>query len=258
MVSASVIAALYVSAAVLLVAPILLLLILCLRGKIDPKPMFLGAGAFFVSQICLRIPILQALSSQGWFHTFALNTIPYTIFLSVTAGLFEESARYVCARFLLRKNRALRDAAAFGLGHGFCEVILLVGLTQVNNIIYASMINSGTFQAMTKLLPGAAGKQILSALLALTPALILVSIWERVSTVLFHLFATVLIFQGVRKRRIGYYFIAVGMHALTDFGSVSLAKYGNIWISEIFLSIIALAGVFYIWKAKATFTESAA
>ena len=42
-----------------LVLPILLLLFLCLFKKISPLPMALGLLSFFISQILLRIPLLQ-------------------------------------------------------------------------------------------------------------------------------------------------------------------------------------------------------
>jgi uncharacterized membrane protein YhfC len=254
-ISNSVLAGFIFSAVAELLLPIIILLVLCLKHKISMKPMFLGAAAFFVSQMCLRIPILQVLGTQSWFKSFTLHIIPYFIVLAVTAGLFEETARYVFAGSFLKKQRAFRDALAFGLGHGFCEVILLTGMAQINNIIYTVMINNGTFSTITSTLPAAKRQQLLAAMLAVKPEMIYIGVLERVFAVTFHVFATVLIFKALREHKIRYYFWALAAHALLDFGAVSLSHYGNIWISEGFTFVVALVSLFFIFKMKPSFQQ---
>jgi uncharacterized membrane protein YhfC len=252
-ISNSVLAGFIFSAVAELLLPIIILLVLCLKHKISMKPMFLGAAAFFVSQMCLRIPILQVLGTQSWFKSFTLHIIPYFIVLAVTAGLFEESARYVFAGSFLKKQRAFRDALAFGLGHGFCEVILLTGMAQINNIIYTVMINNGTFGAITSALPAEKSQHLLATMLAVKPEMIYIGVLERVFAVTFHVFATVLIFKALREHKIRYYFLALAAHAVLDFGAVSLSHYGNIWVSEGFAFVVALAALFFIIKMKPSF-----
>jgi uncharacterized membrane protein YhfC len=258
MISGSVMAWLYICLAATLVFPVVFLVVMCWKKKLSVKPVLLGLAAFFVSQVCIRLPILQAISTTGWFLAFAENTVPYAIVLAFTAGLFEETARLVCARFFLKKQRSFRDAVSFGLGHGFCEVVLIVGLTQVNNLIYAVMINSGTFQAATAALPPSSSKAILSAMLAVTPTVLFVSIWERVSAVLFHLFESVLIFRGVNEHKAGlYYVLAVAAHTVIDASSVLVSKYGGMWLSEAVIFVMALVGIFYVLKTRDSFRKSA-
>ncbi|MBW7571818.1 YhfC family intramembrane metalloprotease [Caproiciproducens faecalis] len=254
-ISSSVFAAFLIAAAAELLLPVVLLLILCVKKIISPKPMFLGAAAFFVSQICLRIPLLQAAGTQSWFQSFALNTVPYLVMLSITAGLFEESARYLCAGCFLKKQRAFRDALAFGLGHGFCEVILLTGMAQINNIIYTVMINNGSFSTIAAKLPSATAQQLLSAMTSATPPLIYVGILERVFAVTFHIFASVLIFKGVNEKKVRYYFFAIAAHAVLDFGSVALTRSVNVWAGEGFAFAIALAALFLILRMKPEFPK---
>lgn len=77
-----------------LVLPILLLLFLCLFKKISPLPMALGLLSFFISQILLRIPLLQLCAGQGWYQALAQSSpLVLGLGLAFTAGLFEESAR---------------------------------------------------------------------------------------------------------------------------------------------------------------------
>lgn len=252
-VSAPVFSAFIFAAVAELLLPIVLLLILCLKHKISAKPMFLGAAAFFVSQMLLRMPILQALGTQSWFKAFALNFIPYAAVLAVTAGLFEESARYLFAGGFLKNQRAFRDAIAFGLGHGFCEVIFLTGMAQINNIIYTVMINNGTIGTITSKLPAATSQQLLATMLAVKPEMVYIGVLERVFAVTFHVFATVLIFKGLNEHKIRYYFLAIAAHAVLDFGAVSLSHYVNIWASEGFAFAVALVALFFIFKMKPSF-----
>lgn len=245
-----------IAAAAEIALPILLMLVLCLKRILSPKPMFFGILAFFVSQICLRIPILQAMSTQSWFKAFATNTIPYLIMLSLTAGLFEESARYLCAGCFLKKNRLFRDALSFGLGHGFCEMILLTGMAQINNIIYAVMINNGSFGKAMANVPATTSQHILSAMLAVNPELVYLGVLERVFAVAFHVFATVLIFKAVNDRKIRYYFYALAAHFATDFGTTVIMQYtGKIWATEGFLFLVAIVSVVLIFKMKPTFPD---
>lgn len=252
-VSSSVFGAFLFAATAELLFPVVLLLVLCLKKKVAVKPMFLGAAAFFVSQLCLRIPILQVLGAQSWFKAFALNTIPYIIMLSVTAGLFEESARYLGAGVFLKNNRRFSDALSFGLGHGFCEVILLTGMTQINNIIYATMINNGTFQTFSARLPAEQAQQVLSAMVAVKPDAVYLGVLERVFAVTFHVFASILIFKGVNEHKIRYYFLAIAAHSVFNIGGVMLSKYVNMWAGEGFMLVFAAVALFLIFKMKPTF-----
>ncbi len=252
-VSSSVFAAFIFAAIAEIAVPILLLVILGMKKRINPKPLFFGFGAFFVSQLCLRIPILQVLGTQSWFKEFALNTIPYLVVLSFTAGLFEESARYLCAGCFLKKNRSFRDAVSFGLGHGFCEVILLTGMAQINNITYSIMINNGTLE---KAVPAAVASQVIAAMQSATAAVVYLGVLERVSAVLFHIFASVLIFKGVNDRKPVYYLLAILAHTVFNIAGVALTKYVNMWVGEAVMLILALAALLLVFKMKPTFPSA--
>lgn len=239
-----------------LVCPLLLLVFLGVRKKISPVPVVVGALAFFISQIVLRIPMINALSAQQWFQTFAASQlIVYLLILSFTAGLFEESARLVGVRFFCRKHRAYTDAISFGLGHGFCEAILLVGFTHLNSLIYAVMINTGTFSILTETSPQAA-EQITTALMSAQASTIYLAVLERVFAVLFHMFATMLIFQGVNRRRsFLYYVLAVLAHTLFNFVSALLTQYVSIWAGELFLCLGGVFSLLYLLHARRSFSS---
>jgi uncharacterized membrane protein YhfC len=255
-ISAPVFTGFIVAAASELLIPLIILLILGLKKKIAAVPLSFGFACFLVSQVLLRIPILQVLGTQDWFKAFALQTVPYIIMLSVTAGLFEESARLASAGIFLKKHRDFRDALSFGFGHGFCEVILLTGMAQINNIIYATAINNGTLSTMLAKLPAETTQQITNSMLAVKPEGIYLGILERVFAVTYHIFASVLVFKGVREHKIRFYFYAICAHTIFNFGGVMLTRYVNLWAGEGLMLVLAVTALLLIFRMKKSFSET--
>jgi uncharacterized membrane protein YhfC len=234
-----------------LLLPIVLMIVFAVKKTVSGLPLLLGAAAFFISQICLRMPLMNLLAGQSWYVSMASNIIPYILFLAFTAGLFEESARLGGA-LLLKKQRSYKDMISFGLGHGLCEAILLVGFTHVNNTLLSIMINSGV--GLSAIAPDVL-ETATAQLMAVAPTDILLGILERFSTVIFHIFATVLVFQGVKRRQIVYYILAILAHTLLNFISGILARYTGIFLTEMVLFVAALAMGAYVLLARETERE---
>jgi uncharacterized membrane protein YhfC len=243
-----------VSFAITGIAPIVLLIILGVKRKINAIPLFMGAGAFFVSQVLIRIPIISVLSTQEWYQNFAASQmILYVLILSFTAGLFEESARLGGA-LLLKKHRTYKDIISFGLGHGLCEAIILVGLTNLQNIILAVMLNNGTLYAV---LPAETIELFVGQLAAATPIHVYLGILERFSAVLFHMFATMLIFIGViKKKKLVYYLLALAAHTFFNFGLLLIAQYTNMYIMEAAALALGLGGGYFVLRQKKIMAET--
>jgi uncharacterized membrane protein YhfC len=236
------------------IVPIVLLIILGVKRKINAIPLFMGAGAFFVSQVVIRIPILNVLSLTEWFQDFAASQmILYVLILSFTAGLFEESARLGGA-LLLKKHRTYKDIISFGLGHGICEAVILVGLTNLQNIVLAVMLNNGSIYAV---LPAETIELFVGQLAAAAPIQIYLGILERFSAVLFHMFATMLIFIGVINKKKGlYYLLALAAHTFFNFGLLLIAQYTNMYIMEAAALALGLGGLYFILRQKKIMTET--
>lgn len=249
MISVPVLGSIAFAALATLFFPVVLLVVLCVKRKISPRPMTVGILAFFISQVCIRLPVLSVLGMRPWFQAFAKNsTVVYLVALSFSAGLFEETARYVGVRFFLKNQRKYRDAVAFGLGHGLCEAVLLVGVSELGMFVVGLMVNGGAFNTSV-----AAAKQTVDSMLKITPVIPFLAVWERVSSVMFHLFATVLIFRAVRERKILWYFAALAAHTVLDSVSGLLVTYTQTWICELAVFVLGALGFFYVLKVKARF-----
>ncbi|MDE6129829.1 MAG: YhfC family intramembrane metalloprotease, partial [Lachnospiraceae bacterium] len=172
-------------------------ILLARRRRGAGKAFFMGVLAFIVSQPLLRLPLLQLVLPQyAWFAALPLSPWRYGLFLGVTAGLFEETARWTAIRFCLKDKTNIEHGLAFGLGHGGAEAILFAGIR------FVSML----FLLLT-------GK---GALLSVSAKTVCISSLERLSAIMFHIGASLLVMHGVRRKKARYLAAAILLHTLLD------------------------------------------
>jgi len=115
-----------VAALICLVGPLLAALWWHRRTRAPLGALGVGALVFLISQVILRLPWQIPLGR--WVQGHSRWLIPFLLFSSFTAGLFEETGRWAGYKYLLRRERSRRVAVMFGIGHGALEAILLAGL----------------------------------------------------------------------------------------------------------------------------------
>jgi len=193
------------------------------------KTWFVGALMFIVSLI--RIPLNTfvsqlVLSSPNSPITFSL----LVLIPSLTAGLFEETARYVGFRYLI-KDDTYEKGLMYGAGHGGIESILIVGV---------SVLSVGVilFTSPEVLPPGQ-----LEAILATPAYLPLVGLYERLMVMIIQIGLSIMVLESVRRKDARHLLAAIGIHALLNFMSISVAGFGVI-ISELLITGFAV-GVGY-------------
>lgn len=232
--------------------PIVLVFFLIILKKIKVKPVVVGILAFLAAQI-VRNGFLGLLSSFSWFSA-AAQTITGAVFIyCLTAGIFEESARLIGAKGFLRNNVEYEHAIAYGLGHGFCEVVMIVGLSNLSNIMTAMMINDGSMQAALAAAPDVPEgylEGIIAAMNGATLTTAICAIVERFSAVFFHLFASVLVFKGVREGKIYYWLLAILAHTAFNAISVIINKYFGMITCEIVLFILGAGCLAFVIMQK--------
>lgn len=213
-----------ISACISLCLPVVLLAVFAVKNKKQGiiSAWLLGAAGFFVTQILIRVPILTVLQTQSRFVEFANSHIfAYTFTLAFTAGLFELAGRFGVAKILEKKLTWKRTLAA-GLGHGGIEAMFLVGIAMVNNLAYIAMINSGTFDE-TLAMAAAAGvdvtqlEMIKEQLLTYSPAIFLLSAFERILAMTAHVAMSALVCYGVAfKKVLPCTLVCLGIHTFID------------------------------------------
>lgn len=250
MVSALSLVFMVISVVAIILLPIGLAIYLYVTKRISLIAILVGVLGFFISQVLIRLPLLGALSQSTFYQQMAAMPVVMALFLSVTAGLFEETSRWIGFRYFLNKRLEHKNALAHGVGHGGFEAIFLVGLTYINNIVISVMINNGTFDTVIGPQLGIQAEAVRNQLIATSPGLFLVGGLERVFAITFHIALSVLVFLGVRHRKPVYYWLAVAAHTLFNLVAVVLSIYTNVWVSELFVGLFAAGGLWFILKSR--------
>jgi uncharacterized membrane protein YhfC len=234
--------------------PIGLIVYLYRKERISLKAVLVGALVFVVFQFLTRIPLLSILYSQPWFQ--GLSPWFYAIVIGgFSAGLFEESGRYLGFHYLLKKELSWKNGIAFGVGHGGIEAIGLVGLTYINNIVLSIMINTGIFDSViTPQIGAKAAFEVKNMLLGLPPEMFLAAGLERVLTIIVHISLSLLVLYGVMNRKTIFLIYAILLHTLLNAPAVLIQYYGfSIWYAELFILVAALVGAAFIFKSRPWF-----
>ena len=209
----------------MLMVPLALARVLIPRLGTSWRVLRWGAATFVASQ-ALRWPVLSGLTAmfianpawapaQAWL--FAFNTSV----LALTAGAFEECARYVGYKVAIPDARRWSEGVTYGLGHGVAEAIIL------------GLLVATTFGTMLVLRDPA-----LTAALHLTPvtdtavATQLKEYWstpwfvailgglERLNAICVHLCLAVIVLRAVTSGKKSWLLLAVALHAAFDFVAV--------------------------------------
>lgn len=277
MIPTATIVACFVTLFISMILPVLVLIGYCAKHKGEGifSAWLLGAAGFLVTQMMIRLPLLNILSANDGFLAFTqVHPLLYCLLLAFTAGLFELAGRFTVAR-LLGATRSFPRSLAAGLGHGGIEAMLIIGLTYINNLIYLFMLRSGSFDALIAE-TAAAGADvsqltfIRDSLLHTSSTMFLLAGLERLLTMIIQAAMSVIVCYAVHTRRtVPGLLICLGIHTLLDasmvivllstetLGSVlsQAAAYGIVYA---FLTIIALASLLVLktirtrWNAPST------
>lgn len=250
----------YAGIGIMIAGGFILPVVICIWWLLKKKEKFttvlIGAATWFVFAVLLEaIPkylLFNPSTSLG--KTIVGNAALYTVIGALMAGIFEETGRLVAFKTLLRKRTNKETGISHGIGHGGFEAMFLLAVTGIQYITYASMINSGAFQTVVDI-ASAAGADVSSLealpsqIMAFTPMNGVLSVVERAFAILLHIGLSILVFNAVRRSKIGYYFLAVLLHALYDVPA-ALYQTGvlNIYIVEVMLAIYSVLFFVIIYR----------
>ncbi len=179
------------------------------------KATFIGAGMFFLFAM-----VLERLLHVLVIPLVMNNVVLYVIYGAAAAGLFEETARFLSFRFFLKKNLSAENAVSYGLGHGGCEMILLLGLQAVIALAMIATVSPDVVSELSSESDFYAYSRVISQLTAysqVTYGNLAISVLERIAAMTLHVSLSVLVMEAVMvKGRIWLYPAAIVIHALMD------------------------------------------
>ena len=210
-------------------------LALWVRARWGRPAAWLGLGALtWGGAQALRLPLLMALSAGFRWFGWPAPPQPFLfnwIVLSLSAGLFEETARWLgmrwAARRQAREGRELeaQDAVVIGLAHGGTEAFAL-GLAGGLTFLAMAMLREGLLPTPPAAAPA------LAAYWATPAWMVGVGILERAMAILFHAGLALILWHGLRRRQGGWWAVAVLLHAgANGTAGYALARWG-VWAAE--------------------------
>ena len=214
-----------------------------------------GMIVFFVLQISLRSTLLALFQISDFGKVFIENNwMLYIILLSLSAGIFEEFGRYFAFKVMLKRKHEFRHGLAYGIGHGGIEAVFLVGIAYVTNIVLSIAINTGALASLEGML-GDALQPTISAITDTAPVAFLYGGIERIFAICLHIALSIMVLHGVRKRNIGYTFLAIFIHGAANFGAVMIAQRVGALASEAFLFGVAVLSIIFVLLMKRLFEK---
>ncbi|MEW5986962.1 MAG: YhfC family glutamic-type intramembrane protease [Chloroflexota bacterium] len=238
---------------VMLVAPVLLGRWIARRRGVGWGLFGIGAATFVASQVG-HLPfnwlVLERFALFGRRPEEPFSLIALSIFLGLSAGLFEEVARFLTYRYWATETRSWGQGLMLGAGHGGVEAILLGLVTAINTIFLFAYRADYVLIEIPADLQTVVDEQVAAAFTLPWYVTVLGGV-ERLFTLCFHLAASLLVMQGfVSGRRWRWLGAAVAWHALADGLVVYVSQVWNVYAAEVLVGVAAVLSLWMVFRLK--------
>ena len=128
-----------------LALPILVLVIWKKKEGTELRPAWIGAAAYFVFGMVLEQLINAAVLGTGSSAVSAFllgHPWLYAVYGGLSAGILEETARFLVYRTMLKDSVGRENAVTFGIGFGGLECIMVLGLTVLSTLMMSISFNN--------------------------------------------------------------------------------------------------------------------
>ena len=247
-----------VNAVLGIAVPVCLSVYLVRKHHARLSTILIGAGTFILFALVLE-SIMHQLVLKGPHGASILdNTLRYAIYGGLAAGVFEETGRFLSMKFLMKKEpSAPLPGVAYGIGHGGVEMLIIFGITMINNLVISALINSGQTDVIFSKVPVEAVEQLrsqLDQLQTIGVGTLIIGIWERFSALVLHLGLSMMVWVAVRKggKWLWLFPAAIALHAIVDAGAILLQKSAGMVPLELIVTseAIAVAAIGYMLSKK--------
>lgn len=207
---------------------------------------WIGAAVFVTSQV-FHIPFNALFSLL--FKNGVLPAPPpewqilfNAVFLGLSAGIFEEVARYLGYRFWAKEARTWSQGLLYGAGHGGIEAILLGIFTFYITLQFFALKG----QDLSKIVPLDQLPLVQQQVIAFwsTPwYLTILGAVERALTIPVQITFAIIVLQTFTRAKIYWVFIAIFWHALLDASVYYVAQVWNVYLAEIAVLVFTVASL---------------
>jgi len=215
------------------------------------KPLIIGAIRFLVFTQVLEKALHYVVFTN--FPSFPGHPWLFGLYGGLAAGVFEELGRFVLFTWLLKKYLDYKGGISFGTGWGGIEAVALTLMMMVPNLIFATLINQGTFESsLGGKIPVEHLAMIKETLLNQGSSYYLLASVERFFAAFMQIALSLLVLLGVVRGRFAYVIYAILIHAVIDF-PIAFYQTGHIkslWIIELYIALIGLCSMWFIRRMR--------
>ena len=214
-----------------LIVPLIIAIVWVRKKNEKFTTVIAGAATFLLFALILEKPLqnilvfptLMGLPEHAAAAFINARPILWALILGLFPAVFEETGRLVAFKTVLKNRRNRETGVSHGIGHGGFEVMMILGSTYITYIVYAVMINSGTFGDMIAQVAAQAPEQeengyaIAAQLAAFSAGDLMLGIVERIFAFMYHTGASILVFYVCRdKKKFWLYPLAILLHTAMD------------------------------------------
>ena len=242
------------NAAIMLVAPVVVALIFVKRSKIGWRLFGIGVVTFLASQL-LHIPFnsfcLSPFLDWTGLETSAggVSLVLAALALGLSAGVFEETARYLVYRYWLKKEQSWADGVMFGLGHGGVES-MIVGVLALYALAQVFVLRGENLRNYVPIEQIELAQAQIAAYWSMPWHEAILGSVERLAAMSFHVGASVMVLQALKRKNIAWLGAAIAWHALLDGVAVFSVQVLNIYGTEALVVLFGALSLFFAFLLR--------
>ena len=238
----------------MIILPVFLWIYFTRKFALSWKLVLAGALTFIASQV-LHIPLVFGINPFLQNQTLLVNAI----ILGLLAGLFEETARYILFKFVLKNTRSWKGGFLVGLGHGGIEAVLLGILAAVG---FITMVGYRSIDLST--VPSIPAEQLelarqqVEAYWSAPWYMALMGFVERIFAICLHVSLSVMVLYAIVYRKPIWFWIATLWHAFVDAVTVYVVQEVGILAAEGIIAVFAIVSLWIVFSMRNKYTEDLA
>jgi uncharacterized membrane protein YhfC len=242
----------------MIVLPIVLAFYVTRKFKLSWKLILAGGLTFIVSQI-FHIPFLYGLTAM--FTSGILPAIPYdwttlfnAIVLGLLAGIFEETARWILFKFILKDARTWEQGVVVGTGYGGTEAII-IGVLALTTVVNMIVLRNADIAAMVPQELLEMTQQKVAEFWSAPVYMALLGFIERAFTICIQISLTMMVLYSVAFRKPVWFWIALLWHAIVDALAVYLMPVIGAMAIELLIGIFAVISLVILFRLRPRFVQ---
>lgn len=210
----------------------------------------LAGGLTFIASQVLHIPLVFGINS----FLQSLPLIANAVILGLLAGLFEETARYILFKFILKNIRSWKEGILIGLGHGGIEAILL-GIAAAAGFVF--MLGYRNIDLST--VPSIPADQLelarqqVEAYWSAPWYIALMGFTERIFAICLHVSLSVMVLYATIYHKPIWFWLALLWHAFVDAVAVYVVQEVGILAVEGIVAVFAMISIWVVLSMRSKF-----